>query len=204
MNTLVSASCCDMIECSKIFLLSVLCFIESHPVFIETAAAVITSSLIAKKYLREKRAEAFSGLYIRLYMQLKSFMELLSSHDRINCNDNTRGTIFCLRYDDDTWRKEFPSFPGIDKSELETYKKCAEQLNETILKTEKNIYPKNASKRKWYNYQRIIIEFCNFITYDDQHKCTNNVAKEYYIGKCVELVTAVDYICSKIAKTKYY
>lgn len=185
----------------------VLQFIEENSVLVGVITSVITSSLWLRKFLKQKRAEAFFGFYSKLSLCLNYLQATLEEDGQLNISSFESGNIYSLIYLNDYISTVCPTYKVPTEKDIEKYLSAAKALKELLLETENNVYPPRANRDKWYESQHVLFLFCNFIenkafwhkinTTDD--KCT----EPKHILKCKELVNAMDYIQESIKKAKY-
>lgn len=183
-------------------------FIENHSVLVGLITAVVTGSLWLKKFIRQKRAEAFFGFYAKLSLRLRCLEEKLNEKNQLNITNEKAGNIYCLIYLEDYTKTVCPSYKTPSDKELEAYKLAANELKEILLTTNHNVYPPKAKQKEWYESQYIVFSFCDFLINNEYHHVTNqafqqNTGKYKHIEKCEELVKAIQYIKEAIDKSKY-
>ena len=195
-------------------------WIEKHPVLmgvITTIMGVIITVIIGsfwfRKFLRQKRAEAFFGFYARLLLQLNSLQVWLNEKELLNTDSNNikQGNIYALMYNPATLNEVCPGFHDLSTDDLSDLKKLTLQLKNTLLESENNVYPKHSQKKSWYNSQLILFLFCDFIEQDSLRKnishpkydSGDNSGNYKHIVKCNELIIAMNSIQSSINSEKY-
>lgn len=186
----------------------VLDFIENHSVLVGVITSVIASSLWLKKFLKQKRAEAFFGFYAKLSLRLKSLRTMLAEKGQLNISDVEKGNIYSLIYTDNCLATICPSYTRPTDGELKLFKVAADELKGILLGTESNVYPPGAKQKKWYESQYILLSFCEFIANDEYHNVTNEArynseGELKHIKKCTSLVAAMNYIQKSIENAKY-
>jgi len=191
---------CDTISC-------VIAFIESHSVTVGTITAVVAGSFWLRRYMRQKRAEAFFGFYARLMLQLKNLHKRLEEMGLLELDPPNKGNIYALLYDTVTIQKEIDAFTVPDNTVLNEIKAATSKLKEVLINTESNVYPQNVEKKLWYDSQHKLFEFCEFIEQSSTRQKTNvakNAIGEYkHVTKCRELIEAMNCIENSIEKAKY-
>lgn len=198
-----------LLECNGTFLHIIeylVCFVEENSVLMGIVTSMIVSSLWFRKYIKQKRAEAFFGFYAKLSLCLKSLQTKLEENDQLNVTNNEAGNIYTLIYTEDVIETVCPSYSPPDKNELEQYKSAAKELKETLLNTENNVYPQGAKREEWYKSQYIIYSFCEFIENKACQHITNEEREkdEYkHIIKCKQLIDAINNIQESIDNAKY-
>lgn len=197
-------SCYHIIE----YIEYILSFMENHSVLVGIITAVITGSLWFRKFLKQKRAEAFFGFYNRLSLRLKTLSSLLNDKAQLNIVDAQKGNIFSLLYIESFISIECPAYNMPDEEELYVYQAAAKELKKMLLETNHNVFPKGASQKKWYDSQYIIFSFCEFLEHEKFRHNTNNsessnTEEPKHIVKCRELVEAIDYIQKAIEQVDY-
>lgn len=186
----------------------VLCFIEDHSILVGVATSVIVSSLWLKKFLRQKRAEAFFGFYARLSLRLKTLQTRLKESGQLDTSKPEAGNIYSLIYAAEFITTACPSYTTPTAEELETYKVAADELKKILLETENNVYPPGAERKKWYESQYTLLSFCEFLKNDEYKHKTNEqfaqgASEPKHVTKCKALVEAIDYIQESIECAKY-
>lgn len=183
-------------------------YIENHSVFAGIITSVIVSSMWLKKFLKQKRAEAFFGFYAKLSFYLNSLQTLLEENGRLNISDPKSGNIYSLIYIKDFIKEVCPNFVEVTDKELELYKKAAKNIKHILLETDNNVYPTGAKREKWYESQRILFSFCEFLE-NDEYKYVTNIdiargeSETKHILKCKALVQSIRYIQYSINHAKY-
>ncbi len=185
----------------------VLQFIEDNSVLVGVITSVITSSLWLKKFLKQKRAEAFFGFYAQLSLCLKSLHTRLAEDGQLDVSCSESGNIFSLIYLENFVTTVCPRYTVPTKSELAIYKASAKELREILLKTENNVYPHSAKRDKWYDSQHVLFDFCDFIENEALwHKINKNEkinSESKHVIKCKAFIDAINYILESIEKAKY-
>lgn len=186
----------------------VLQFIENHPVFVGVVTSVTVSSLWLRKFIRQKRAEAFFGFYAKLSFRLKALRTRLDENGRLNVSDSEAGNIYTLIYEKNYIRTVCPKFADIDPKELKAYRAATAELKKILIETDSNVYPPGANRKRWYESQHILFSFCEFIENDEYQHTTNQQISQggseaKHIAKCKLLVEAIDYIQDSINNAKY-
>lgn len=183
----------------------ILQFIENHSVLVGIVTSVIVGSLWMHKFLKQKRAEAFFGFYARLLLCLSELQERLNEKNLLNISEPEYGNIFSLIYIENYSIQICPMFSKIDDNDLEVYKSIAIKIQDILMNTENNVYPKKADREKWYRSQQVLFSFCEFLTNDCYQGAVNknNGNEPLHIIKCRELVNAIDYIKESICNTEY-
>lgn len=197
-------SCYHIIE----YIEYILSFIENHSVLVGIITAVITGSLWFRKFLKQKRAEAFFGFYNRLSLRLKTLYSLLNDKDQLNIVNDQKGNIFSLLYTESFISKACPAYNMPDDEELSVYRAAAKELKKILLETNHNVFPKGACQEKWYDCQYTIFSFCEFLEHEKFRHNTNNSGRSNtgepkHIVKCRELVEAINYIQKAIEQVDY-
>lgn len=186
--------------------LSVLDFIENHTEFIGIITAVVTSSLWLRKFIKQKRAEAFFDFYTKLLLRLKSLKALLEDYSQLNCLKNSDGNIYSLIYTADVLPHICPDYKP-PNDELDIFQSSALELKSCILDSNSNVYPTTAKQKDWYESQHIIFSFCEFLERETLRGIVNNTVlvddKPIHIVKCQKLVESMNYIIKAIENEKY-
>lgn len=192
-------------ESNPHILYCILEFIESHSVLMGVVTSVIVGSLWMRKFLKQKRAEAFFGFYTKLSLFLDELYNRLDEKDLLNISDSESGNIYSLIYVPNYVNIVCPKFSGIENEDLTSYQKLTGRIKELLLNTENNVYPKGAKREKWYKSQQILFSFCEFITNDAYREITNikSEPEAQHIAKCKSLVEAINYIQQSIYNSKY-
>ncbi len=185
----------------------IICFIEEYPVLIGIITSVVTGSIWFRKYIRQKRAEAFFGFYTKLSLRLKSLQTILEENGQLNISDPQKGNIYSLIYTENFIKDVCPSYKVPEPDELKLYISYAKELKQILLNTENNVYPKGTKREEWYENQHILFLFCEFLENEEYHHRTNeefdteNASK--HIKKCKILVNAMNSIQESINYAKY-
>lgn len=183
-------------------------FIENHSVLVSIITSVIVSSLWLRKFIKQKRAEAFFGFYAKLSLRLKALETMLRERGQLNISDIEAGNIFSLIYLENFILTVCPSYKEPDGKELELYQTAATELKDILLKTENNVYPPGSKRKEWYESQHILFSFCEFLENEaywhvTNEKFANNEDEAKHIIKCKLLIKAMDYIQKSIECAKY-
>lgn len=186
----------------------ILCFIEENSVLVGVMTSVLAGSLWFRKFLKQKRAEAFFGFYSKLSLRLKSLQTMLEENGQLNISNSKEGNIYSLIYIEDYMKKVCPSYKSPEDNELELYKSAAKELKNILLNTENNVYPQGTKRKEWYENQHVLFLFCEFIENEAYQHITNeefdngeNESK--HITKCKLLVNAMNNIQESINHAKY-
>ncbi len=183
-------------------------FIEDHSVLVGIVTSVIVSSLWLRKFIKQKRAEAFFGFYAKLSLRLKALQTILQEKGQLNISNAGEGNIYSLIYLDNYIRTACPRYTPPTDKEFGVYKAAAKELKDILLKTENNVYPPGAKRKEWYNSQYILFSFCEFLEDEANRNITNEqfingINEPKHITKCKSLVEAMDYIQKSIERAKY-
>lgn len=187
----------------------ILQFIEGHSVLVGVVTSVVVSSLWLRKFLRQKRAEAFLGFYAKFSLRLKTLRALLEEHKLLNIYDSEDGNIYSYIYADSCIKTICPRFVLPNDKELKLYQEAARELKSILIQTDNNVYPVKADRKKWYNSQYILFSFCEYLeNIDNFRDSVNNPKVEgeadaKHIVKCKQLVEAMNYIQISIDNAKY-
>lgn len=185
----------------------VLQYVEDHPVLVGVLTSLIATSLWLYKFLKQRRAEAFFGLYSQLLLYLDELSTRLIECGLLNILNNEEGNIFSLEYTVDYCKEICPSFaPAAARNHLLPLIKIVEGLEDTLLKADNNVYPKKAEPEKWYYSQQVLISFCEFLQHEEYHHTINRMiatSRPMHIVKCEKLLGAIAYIKQVIRATKY-
>lgn len=186
----------------------ILCFIEESPVFVGIITSMIVSSLWFRKYIRQKRAEAFFGFYAKLSLRIKSLQAKLEENGQLNVKDPNAGNIYSLIYAEDCIKTICPSYKEPKPEELKIYQLAADELMTLLISTENNVYPRGSKRKEWYESQQIIYLFCEFLENKEYWHTTNkefdNGEEEYkHVKKCRLLINAMNCIQESINNAKY-
>ena len=186
----------------------ILCFIEENSVLMGVITSVIVSSLWFRKFLRQKRAEAFFGFYSKLSLLLNALQTKLDDNGQLNVSDAKVGNIFSLIYTDEIRKKIYPKYKIPNEEELNLYKSTVKDLKDILLNTDNNVFPQGSDRKEWYKSQHIIFNFCEFLENEICQKNTNKES-EYvesepkHIIKCRLLIDAMDNIQKSINNAQY-
>jgi len=186
----------------------ILCFVEENPVLVGIITSMIVSSLWFRKYIRQKRAEAFFGFYAKLSLCLISLRTKLEENGQLNISSSDAGNIYSLIYAEGDIKTICPSYKKPNDKELKLYQSAAKKLKEILLNSENNVYPRGSKRKEWYQSQHIIFLFCEFLENEEHWHTTNKEFdrgdNEYkHIKKCRSLINAMDYIQESINDAKY-
>lgn len=192
---------------SKDIILTIIDFIESHSVLIGIITAIFTSSFWLRKFIKQKRAEAFFDFYSKLLLRIKSLKSQLEEYSQLNCSKELDGNIYSLIYIKEELPKICPKYKPPTEAELKIFKSSALDLKKCILESNSNVYPTKAKQREWYESQHIILSFCEFLE-DDAFKYNYNDSNlddgnQRHIIRCKELVGAMNYIINAIESEQY-
>jgi len=188
-------------------------WIEKHPVTVGVLTIVITSWFWWRNFLKQKRAEAFLGFYSQIMLQLKNLRLWLDEKNLLNVDTPEAGNVYALMYNDTVLINNSKIKHSPSDQEVTELTVLVSQLEETLLKSENNVYPKSANKNKklWYDSQAILFSFCDFIKQKSMHHCINvpqytsgdNKDQYKHIVKCNELRMAMMHIQDYIEKSYY-
>lgn len=186
----------------------VLLFVEDHSVLVGVITSVIASSLWLRKFLKQRRAEAFFGFYSKLSLRLKALQVILEENGQLNISRSTEGNIYSLIYLEDYIKEVCPGYKIPDDDELALYKAAAEELKDILLNTENNVYPPRSKREKWYESEHILFSFCEFLEnrvyWHSTNKDSADEGKEpKHIVKCKLLIEAMNYVQDSINRAKY-
>lgn len=204
------------------FIDTVFNFIETHSVLVGIITAVVTSALWMRKYICQKRAEAFFDFYTQLLLKTKYLKCKLIEFSQIDYSKTSNGNIYSLLYTENTIYTICQGYNKPEPAKLKILSEVANDLKECIIKSNCNVYPQNANRKKWYDSQHIILSFCKFIIEvhtaendKNNNKLNNGLHNIYNTSKvdnnripihrvkCKELVEAMDYIIYSIENEKY-
>ncbi len=186
---------------------NVLQFIEDNSVLVGVVTSVIVGSLWLHKFLKQRRAEAFFGFYSQLMLYLGEVHKQLDENNLLNVNAVEQGNLFSLAYVEETCKTLCPAF-SIQAAEnrLRSMIQIVQNLEEVILKSDNNVYPKTAKPDQWLKNQQILISFCEFVK-NASYWHTNNSPEAslepFHVQKGKDLCDAIDYIEKAISATKY-
>lgn len=187
---------------------NILDFIENNSVLLGIIMSIITGCLWFKKFIGQRRAEAFFGFYAQLSFRLKTLQKILEENGELNISDSKAGNIYSLLYSEDSIKNFCPSYNKPNDKKMKLYKKVSTELKDILLNTENNVYPRGTNRKEWYENQYIIFSFCEFIENESNQHITN---KEYmndthtpiHIIKCKLFVKAMRDIQEAINRAKY-
>lgn len=197
------------LNCSLLNIInSVLGFIEQNKTLVGIVSSVIVGSLWFRKFLKQKRAEAFFGFYARLSICLKNLMTLLEEHNQLNISDSKSGNIFSMIYLEDYIKIVCPGYKEPNEKELDLYKNAVKELKTILIQTDNNVYPRKSERNQWYESQYVLYNFCEYIDNEEYKHTTNNkdvpgTSDPKHIAKCKKLLKAIEYIQSSIENEKY-
>ncbi len=181
--------------------------IEDNSVLVGVLTSVIAGSLWLRKFLRQKRAEAFFGFYAKLSLRLKVLQTTLNENGQLNILNPDAGNIYSLAYLDECYSKVCKSYKEPGEKERKLYVDAAKELKKILLETDHNVYPLGSNKKKWYESQYVLFSFCEFLEHIESIIKTNKTETEdgklKHIVKCKEVVDAINYIQESIEKAKY-
>ncbi len=186
----------------------ILKIIEDNSVLIGVITSLIVGSLWFRKFIRQRRAEAFFGFYTKLSLSIRILQTKLLENDRLNITDFKSGNIFSLIYVESDIEKICSSFTPVLDDELNSYKKAAAAIKNIIINTDNNVYPQKANRGQWYKSQCVLLLFCDFLE-DKSNRNLTNIPEESdntepkHITRCKELIEAMDYILESINSAKY-
>lgn len=194
-------ACLDIIELT-------LSFIEDNSVLVGVITSVIVSSLWFKKYIQQKRAEAFFGFYTKLSLHLRSLKAILEENGQLNILNVESGNIYSLIYIEDCMKDTCPCYTEPGDKVLELLKKSAKELKDILFTTENNVYPSGVSRKDWYESQYNIIAFCDFIENETYWHITNVKINDdetvpKHTVKCKILIESMNFIIDSINNAKY-
>lgn len=186
----------------------ILCFINDNSTLMGVLSSVIAGSLWFKKYINQKRAEAFFGFYTKLSLLLKSLQIKLEENGQLNISDSNAGNIYSLIYVQNYIKTACPGYRVPTNDELDLYKSSAKELKDILFNNENNVYPRGAKQKEWYESQQIIYLFCEFIENEAYQHITNEAFvngenESKHIIKCRLLVNAINNIQEAINQAKY-
>lgn len=182
--------------------------IEDNSVLIGVITSLIVGSLWFKKFIRQRRAEAFFGFYSKLSLNIRILQTKLEENDRLNITNFNIGNIFSLIYVEKDIMTICTSFTPISEEELDSYKAASDVIKDIIINTENNVYPQKANREEWYKSQCVLLLFCDFLE-NKGSRHTTNIPEENdntepkHITRCKELVKAMNYILEAINKARY-
>lgn len=185
-----------------------LCIIQNNSVFIGIITSIIVGARWFRKYIEQKRAEAFFGFYAKLYLRLRTLRTRLEENDQLNITNSGNGNIYSLVYTEDVMVDVCPGYKELEKKSLKSCKDAAKELKKLLVNTDNNVYPQGSKREEWYKSQHIIFMFCEFLENDAYKHITN---EEYdkddqefkHIVKCRMLIEAMTYIQDSINNAQY-
>ncbi len=183
-------------------------FIQENSVLVGIITSIIASSLWFRKFINQKRAEAFFGFYSKLSLFLKSLQTLLEENGQLNTVDAESGNIYTLIYTDKYMKDVCPKYKNPEDAELELYRDKAKDLKKILFDTNTNVYPQGADRKKWLESQQTLFNFCEYIENNAYQKITNesyvkNEDEPKHIVKCKRLVESFNYIQESINNARY-
>lgn len=170
--------------------------------------SLIVGSLWFKKFINQKRAEAFFGFYAKFSLLLKSLQTRLEENGQLNISDAKAGNIYTLIYTKEFIKDVCPSYRIPSEDELESYKLSAKELKEILLNTENNVYPRGSKRKEWYENQQTIFLFCKFLENKAYQHTTNekfdkDENEPKHIIRCRLLINAIRGIQESINSARY-
>lgn len=198
-----------VLHCSSRHIIKyILVFIEEHSVLVGVITSVIASSLWLRKFLKQKRAEAFFGFYAKLSLRLKALQTRLEEDGQLNTSDSETGNIYTLLYLKENIGAICPKYTCPRDEKLQAYQEAAKELKNILLSTECNVYPPGATRNKWYASQYVVFAFCEYLENDQYRHITNQEfangdSEPKHISKCKALVEAMQYLQLSIERAKY-
>ncbi len=197
----------DIFNTIKGILSYVINYAENHSEVLGVVVALVGSAFWLRKYMRQKRAEAFFGFYTKLSLCIKELSAQLSQDDLLEYKDPEKGNFFSLMYTNEKLQEFCPSFHKPEQQRLDLYKDDAEAIKTLLHDTEQNVYPKGCDRNKWYNSLYTIYAACEFLL-DNRNWALTNESKNKngqikHVARCKEYLDAVAYIQAEINKTAY-
>ncbi len=183
----------------------VLSFIENHGGLIGIITAVLAAAFWMRRFLRQRRAEAFFSFYTKLYSELKELLRWLTEFKRLNTEDKDAGNIYLLEYwyDKDTFDLHVPKYSKIEEKELKVYKILAGQLLETIHGSDNNVYPKGTDRKEWYDSINSVLNLCMLLAHEEFWNQKDITQTPSYMEDCLELKQSIEYIMTQLEQVSY-
>ena len=186
----------------------ILLFIENHSVLVGVVVSLLTSTFWLRKFLRQKRAEAFFGFYSKLSLRIKSLQKRLEEAGQLNTSSYENGNIYSLIYVKSYIREICPGYRIPEDDDLKPLQAAATELKNILLDSNNNVYPRGSNRQRWYESQHIIFLFCEFLEnsafwHITNKSQTNENGDPRHIELCKSLVSAMNYIQSSINNTRY-
>jgi len=171
---------------------------------------MLVGTLWFRKFLKQRRAEAFFGFYSSLMLQIKSIRVWLEEKDMLKVGTQD-GNIYAHMYVPGLEKDESLLFQRLEDKQFDELNELLKDLKELLLKSENNVYPKGFKKKLWYESQHTLLTFCNFIALGSMREDTNipkysngnNSGQYKHIVKCKELIAAMDSIQTSIENANY-
>jgi len=182
---------------------SIFSWLENHSGIIGIIVSLIIGSNLfwLYIYIKKKRAKASGGFYNQLLFQINNLQSLLDDNGLLETKNSDNGNIYSLIYNDSTLNEVCGGLHKPSEELLNDIKKLTHQLKNILIESKNNVYPKASKKTKWYNSQKILFNFCEFMEQESMKGITN-IAKINdnfkHIVKCQELVDAMNYIKESI------
>lgn len=177
-------------------------YIEDYPVSVGVGTSVIVSSLWMRKFLKQRRAEAFLSFYSKLSLYIHELQTKLNEKGLLDVSDPNSGNIYSMIYLEDYINTACSNFHIPTDKDLEPLQSIATGIRELLINTDNNVYPRGAKRYRWYESQQTIFSFCEFIIGKHFH-LTNINDGNPHVAKCNSLIKAMDYIQESIYKAKY-
>lgn len=110
--------------------------IQNNSVFIGIVTSIIVGARWFRKYIEQKRAEAFFGFYAKLYLRLRTLQTRLEENDQLNITNSGNGNIYTLIYTEDVMVDVCPGYKELEKNSLESCMDAAKKLKELLVNTD--------------------------------------------------------------------
>jgi hypothetical protein len=180
----------------EVSLLSVLSWIESHPVTVGIGTAVAAGAFGLYKFLGQRREVDIFGLYARLMFLIKNLRIRLDDKKLLEIEERDKGNIYTLLYNSDTRWDLCLGFHVPSDKELEDIKKLASKLEKVLTGSHNNVYPRTSSREVWYKQQQVLFDFCKFIKDKSMQGYMSKAEDEEpeHIKECTKLIKAMNYI----------
>ena len=154
---------CEYFKCFCNTIEYVLCWIESHPIFVGVTVPMIVGFFSVREYVKNKRLEACFGFYASLKLQINYLKTLLDERNMLNTENVEAGNIYTLLYDDKLLTHICPAFHFPESEYMCAISDCCEKIQNTLMDSKCNINPTSIARCDWDKELQNIYNFCEFI-----------------------------------------